>query len=51
MGLSEDVSRLIIEMSTAINERLIMNTPRTKENTSETSFEDFAEIFIRLIKA
>ena len=51
MGLSEDMSRLIIEMSRAINERLIMNTPRTKENTTDTSIEDFAEIFIKLIAA
>jgi uncharacterized protein YbjT (DUF2867 family) len=47
MGFSADVSRLIVEMSRAINERIIMNTPRTKKNTTNTTFEEFAEIFVR----
>jgi len=51
MGFSEDVSRLFVEMSKALNEQLIMNIPRTKENTTETPFEEFAEIFIRLVTA
>jgi uncharacterized protein YbjT (DUF2867 family) len=46
MGFSIDMARLFIEMSRAINERLIMDTPRNMENTTETSFEEFAEIFI-----
>ncbi len=49
MGISTDVARLFVEMSKAINERLIMDTPRTKENTTETSFEEFAEIFAGLL--
>jgi uncharacterized protein YbjT (DUF2867 family) len=49
MGLSADVSRLIVEMSRAINEGLIMDTPRTKKNTTDTKFEEFAEIFVRLL--
>jgi uncharacterized protein YbjT (DUF2867 family) len=49
MGFSIDIAKLFVEMSKAINERLIMGTPRTVENTTETSFEEFAEIFIRLL--
>jgi uncharacterized protein YbjT (DUF2867 family) len=49
MGFSKDVSGLFIEMIKAINEGLIMDTPRTKENTTETPFEEFAEIFVRLL--
>lgn len=49
IGTSPDVARLFVEMSKAINERLIMNIPRTAENTTGTSFEEFAEIFIRLL--
>jgi len=49
LGFSPNVARLFIEMSRAINERLIMDTPRTPENTTETSFEEFAEIFVRLL--
>lgn len=49
MGFSIDIAGLFVEMSKAINEGLIMNTPRTVENTTETSFEEFAEIFIRLL--
>ena len=51
MGINTDVARLFVEMSKAINERLIMDTPRTKENTTETSFEEFAEIFVGLLAA
>ncbi len=49
MGISTDVAKLFVEMSKAINERLIMDTPRTEENTTETSFEEFAEIFVGLL--
>jgi uncharacterized protein YbjT (DUF2867 family) len=49
MGFSVDVAGLFIEMSRAINEQLIMDTPRTIENTTETSFEEFAEIFVRFL--
>ncbi len=49
MGFSADVSRLFVEMSKALNEQLIMDIPRTKENTTETPFEEFAELFIALL--
>jgi uncharacterized protein YbjT (DUF2867 family) len=49
MGFSSNMAQLFAEMSKAINERLIMDTPRTEENTTETSFEEFAEVFIRLV--
>jgi hypothetical protein len=51
MGFSADVSRLFIEMSRALNDRLIMDIHRTEENTTETSFEEFAEIFVRMLAA
>jgi uncharacterized protein YbjT (DUF2867 family) len=49
VGFSPDVVRLFVEMNKAINEGLIMNIPRTKDNTTGTTFEEFAEIFVRLI--
>ncbi len=49
MGCSTDVAKLFVEMTKAINERVIMNIPRTEENTTETSFEEFAEIIIALL--
>jgi uncharacterized protein YbjT (DUF2867 family) len=46
MGISTDVSRLIVEMSKALNEgRFAVNRPRTPENTTPTSIEEFAVIF------
>jgi len=51
MGFSKDVSGLFVEMLKAMNERLIMDTPRNKEDTTETTFEEFAEIFIKLLAA
>jgi uncharacterized protein YbjT (DUF2867 family) len=46
MGLSPDFSRMIVEMSRAINEGLFaVNRPRTAENTTPTSIEKFAEYF------
>lgn len=51
-GLSEDVSRLFIEMSMALNEGLFaVNLVRTKENTTETSIEEFAETFAKIYMA
>jgi len=49
MGFSLDIAGLFVEMSKAINEQMIMDTPRTKENTTETSFEEFSEIFTVLL--
>ncbi len=46
-GLSEDVSRLYIEMSKGLNDGLfgITKIPRTPENTTKTPIEEFAEYF------
>jgi hypothetical protein len=45
-GISPDVSRLFIEMSRALNEGLFaVNRPRTLENTTPTSIEEYADIF------
>ena len=45
-GLSQDVSRLFIEMSMALNDGLFaVNLPRTVENTTPTSIEEFADTF------
>jgi hypothetical protein len=48
MGLSQDVSRLIVEMGRAFNEARIGRVPRTEENMTETSFEACAEVFVPL---
>lgn len=46
MGLTPDMSRLYVEMSKALNDGLIaVGVGRTKENTTPTSFEQFAEVF------
>jgi len=46
MGLSADLSRLYVEMSRALNDGLFaVNIPRTKENTTQTAFETFADLF------
>jgi len=46
MGLSPDISRLYVEMSKALNDGLFaVNIPRTKENTTPTAFEAFADVF------
>ena len=48
-GLSEDVSRLFIEMSKALNDGLFaVNLSRTKENTTATSIEEFADFFAKV---
>ena len=52
MGLTPDMSKLYIEMSKALNEGLFaVNIPRTKENTTPTSIEEFAETFARIFQA
>jgi uncharacterized protein YbjT (DUF2867 family) len=46
MGISPNLSSLFIEMSMALNSGLFaVNRPRTVENSTPTSIEDFAEIF------
>jgi uncharacterized protein YbjT (DUF2867 family) len=48
-GLSEDMTNLIIEMSRALNDGLFaVNVPRTKENTTATSIEEFADTFAKI---
>ncbi|MBI2354355.1 MAG: NmrA family NAD(P)-binding protein [Deltaproteobacteria bacterium] len=43
MGISSDVSRLFVEMSKALNEGLFaVKRPRTPQNTTPTSIEEFA---------
>jgi uncharacterized protein YbjT (DUF2867 family) len=50
MGFSADVAGLFIEMSKAFNQKLI-NTPRTRENTTDTPLEEYAGVFARLFFA
>jgi uncharacterized protein YbjT (DUF2867 family) len=46
MGISGDVARLFVEMSRALNEgRFAVGRPRTPENTTPTTIEEFAHIF------
>jgi uncharacterized protein YbjT (DUF2867 family) len=52
MGVGKDASRLFIEMSKALNEGLFaVNRPRAKDNTTPTSFEEFAETFAEYFAA
>jgi len=52
MGMSEDVSSLFIEMCEALNNGLFaVGRPRTAENTTPTSIEDFAESFAHHFEA
>jgi len=52
MGLSEDMSSLFIEMCEALNNGLFsVGRPRTPENTTPTTFEEFAETFARHFEA
>ena len=52
MGLTPDLSRLYIEMSRALNEGLFaVSLPRTKENTTPTAFETFADLFAAAYQA
>jgi uncharacterized protein YbjT (DUF2867 family) len=52
MGLTPDMSRLYIEMSKALNDALFaVNIPRTKENTTPTSIEEFADVFAKIYGA
>ncbi len=46
MGISPNASSLFIEMSKALNAGLFaVNRPRTAENSTPTTIEEFAEIF------
>jgi uncharacterized protein YbjT (DUF2867 family) len=51
MGMSKDVSRLLIEMSDALNRGLFaVNRPRNADNTTPTSIETFAEWFAEVFR-
>ena len=51
-GFSSDFSRSLIELYTSINEGIIIaETQRTEKNTTETSFEEFAEYFEKIYRA
>lgn len=46
MGISQDMAKGFVEMNKSINDGFaITGTPRTEENTTPTSFEEFAESF------
>lgn len=52
MGMSEDVSSLFIEMCEALNNgQFSVGRPRTPENTTPTSIEEFAETFAHYFEA
>jgi uncharacterized protein YbjT (DUF2867 family) len=52
MGISPDTSRLMVEMSKALNDGLFaVNRPRTAENTTSTAIEEFAETFAAAFEA
>jgi uncharacterized protein YbjT (DUF2867 family) len=48
-GLSIDVAASYLELYESMNAGdVIVGTPRTEQNTTETSFEEFAEVFARV---
>lgn len=52
MGISTDVARLFVEMSRALNEGLFgVGRPRTPENTTPTSIEEFSATFAEVFAA
>jgi uncharacterized protein YbjT (DUF2867 family) len=52
MGISPDTSRRFIEMSMALNDGLFgVDRPRTTENTTPTTIEEFSEIFAAAFEA
>lgn len=52
MGLTPDMSKLYIEMSKALNDGLFaVGIPRTKENTTPTPIEEFADVFAKVYGA
>ena len=52
MGLTPDMAKLYVEMSKALNDGLFaVNIPRTKENTTPTSIEEFADTFAKIYGA
>jgi uncharacterized protein YbjT (DUF2867 family) len=52
MGLTPDMSKLYIEMSKALNDGIFaVGMPRTKENTTPTSIEEFSDVFAKIYGA
>ena len=50
-GVSTNVSNQMIELIKSINEGIIgQHTPRSSENTTPTSFEEFADTFAQVYK-
>ncbi len=48
-GMSENASDQLVELSQAMNDGLIaVNVPRTPDNTTKTSIEEFAEYFAQV---
>lgn len=46
IGMSEDAAEQLVELSQAISEGVLaVNQPRTTENTTQTSIEEFADVF------
>ncbi len=46
MGISADMARALTELDKSMNEEYgVVGTARTKENTTPTSFEEFARVF------
>jgi len=52
MGIGADAARLFIEMSRAMNDGLVLvSRPRTQQNTTPTSIEEFAGTFAHVYRA
>jgi hypothetical protein len=52
MGIGTDASNRFVEMSKALNDGLFaVNRPRTSDNTTPTSIEEFAETFALIYAA
>jgi hypothetical protein len=50
-GMSEDASDQMLELSKAINDGIIaVNQPRTAQNTTSTSIDEFADLFAQVYK-
>ena len=48
-GMSDDVTDQLVELGNAINNGIIaVNQPRTAENTTKTSIEEFADFFAQV---
>ena len=51
-GMSDDASDQLVELSQAMNDGLLaVNIPRTAQNTTRTSIEEFADFFAQVYKS